>query len=403
MFKGSGQRWKAAVRIVSLLLICVTVTGCWDSTEIDELAIIMASGTDIVNSSSGSQSTLLGSAQIAVPRQLGSTQGGGPTPSMQEPFLVESATGRDPVELIENVRKKVARKLILSHRQVVVVGEDYAKTGVRSLLDEILRNPGSRLRTSFVVGYHSDALSILNLPRLLTRVPSEAIEGLEEQYGFENYSVKDFMVELTGKGDPYTLGIEPVTTQSKETPKTFLLHNIAVFQKDKLVGWLEGQQVQGFLWMSDRMKTGLSSVNLPNLPGTVGVKLLRSRVVREVHMIRGKPQITIKLQIEDDVIENGTSLNLHDPKAVAVVEAAVQKSVESEMKETLDVLQHQYHADILGFGDLIYKKSPRAWRKMEGNWRKEFAKIPVQFDTQVQIRRAGLTSPNLKIPEQELK
>jgi spore germination protein KC len=290
----------------------------------------------------------------------------------------------------------------MNHRQVVVVGEDYAKQGVKTLLDEILRNPGSRLRTSFVVGYHTDALSILSLPRALTRVPSEAVEGLEEQYGFKNYSVKDFIEGLTGKGDPFTPGVEPVITQSKETPKTFLIHNVAVFQKDKLVGWLEDSYVPGFLWMSDRMKTGLTSISLPNQQGTVSVKLLRSRVDKEVHIVDGKPQVSIKLQIEDDVVENGSTLDLHSPKGVAIVETAVEKRTENDMKSALDVLQHQYHADILQFGDLVYKKSPGTWHKLK-DWRDEFSNLPVSFDTKVQIRRSGLTSPNLYVSGQELK
>ncbi len=401
MFRWLG--WGIAVRVLSLLLISTLVTGCWDSTEIDELAIVLASGVDVANSSSGSQPGILGSVQIAVPRRLGTTQGGGAAPSTIEPFLVETAQGKDPVESIENIRKKWARKLIMNHRLVVVVGEDYAKQGVRVLLDEILRNPGSRLRTSFVVGYHTDALPILKLPRILMRVPSEAIEGMEDQYGFENRSIKDFMEELTGKGDPYALGIEATPTQSKETPETFRLRNIAVFQKDKLVGWLEGKQVTGFLWLSGKMKSGLFSLSLPNQAGTVGVTLLRSHVSREVRIVRGKPQMTIRLQVEDDVIENGSSLDLHNPKGVTVVENVAAKAAESEMRDTLDVLQHQYHADILQFGNDVYKKSPRTWHRIDKDWRDEFSKLPVQFETQVQIRRSGLTSPNLNISEQELR
>jgi spore germination protein KC len=103
-----ARSWGMVSRIFAVLLLSTTLTGCWDSSEIDELAIVLESGVDVANSSSGSAegASVLGSVQIAVPMRLGATTGGGPAPSAEEPFLVESATGKDPAEIIDNLRKK---------------------------------------------------------------------------------------------------------------------------------------------------------------------------------------------------------------------------------------------------------------------------------------------------------
>ncbi len=371
------------------------LTGCWDATEIDQLAIVTATAVDV-----GDQgpTRVKGGFQIAVPSQLGTTQGGAPTDSTgnQKAYVVVEDTGNDPVQLVERARKKVSRKLIMSHRSAIIVGEDYAKRGLTPLLDEVVRNPESRLRTNFLVAYHDTGLHILELPYPLERLPSQAIDGLTRQLSQEKFTAKDFVENLVSKSDPYAVGIEASDLTGgggSQKKDSFLIRHIAVFHNDKMVGWLEqGPELNGFFWLKGTVAGRLLTVDVPGQNGTIGSKVLKSKTISKVHVVGGKPQIYVEVDMRDDIVSNDTDLDLRNPKNIGIVEGAIENRTKHDITQTLNRLQHQLHADPIGFAEMIYTQQPKLWYAVKDNWRSTFSSLPVQVVVKVEVQRSGLAT-----------
>ena len=201
----------------AFLITCITlgVTGCWDSNEIDELAIVTTSGVDIKNTDSD-QPIYTVSLQIARTSQLGASQSGASSSSTgsKDTFVTLERDGSDILTSLDTLESQIARKAIRTHRLAVVLGESFAQYGLSPVLDEIVRHPGSRLRSHLMVVYHGKASTILNLPYAFSRLPSEALDNLKKQ-GFINQSTtKDFVETMNGQGDPWLTGIEPAKIDS---------------------------------------------------------------------------------------------------------------------------------------------------------------------------------------------
>ncbi|KPV41797.1 Ger(x)C family spore germination protein [Alicyclobacillus ferrooxydans] len=382
-------------RIVFLIVICLFMTGCWDAAEIDELAIVTASGLDLAktqNDPSGMTAYL----QIAIPSALGTTSGGTPssTTGTTGTFSVSQGTGNDVVEALQAAMSKVSRKIILSHRRVMVLGEDFAKNGVGNIIDEIVRNPGSRMRTILLITYHNPASTIMKLPYPLERIPQEAVVGFVRESSKMEFTVKDF-VEESEHGDPFTFGIEPMGFPEPSEDNGFVLQHIAVFQNEKLTGWLDGDDVDGFLWLRGIITSRYSSNQVPGHPGFVDTRMLTSRTIRKVTWAGGKPQVTIRAEANENIVENDTDLNLRKGSDIQLVEAAASKQIEDNMKSALTKLQQEYQADPIGLMDEIYRSNPRWWHSIQNHWREEYTKVPVQVQVEVHIRRSGLITPNV--------
>ena len=426
---------KPAVRVMGIILICFSLTGCWDATAIDQLAIVSMSGLDVAPSVTGTQNnptsldqsgtsnTTPPSAlprnpgatlpdnreekngvpvqltlQIARVSQMGSGQSSsnGPATGTNNTFVVVRAVGTDTMDALEHARNEVPRRLYLAQRQVVVLGEKFARQdGAMAILDEVVRNPFSRLSTDVLVAYHTQATEILRRPYVLTRLPSNAVHGLEKENPVPRVDANEFLRDLTGKSDPYAVGIEPQQTRCAEEPVTFNLQHIALFQKNQLVGWLEGKQVEGFMWLTNRMKNRYISVTVPGHPGYVGTRLLRTQTHRQVVLNHGHPEVWLKVLAENDIAQNTTNLNLRHPADEALLLKSMGRDITDEMQSALAGLQRDTHSDATGFGELIYCHYPAVWQQMQPHWREEFAHLPVHIQVRVILHRAGLVGRNI--------
>lgn len=387
-----------ARRIVSILLLCTLCTGCWDATEIDQLAIVAATGTDLVRNDEGH--SVASTLQIALPSELGSTGGGAPTTKTgtTNAYALVEAEGPDPVSALDAASKQLSRRLFMGERRVTVIGEDYARFGLSDIADEILRNPQSRLRTYMVVAYHNTAHALLELPYALNRLPADAIADLENEEYLPRVDAKEFLQKLVSKGDPFLLGIEELSTPHtvSDNQDSFGLTHIAVFRKDKLVGWLGGPQLEGFTYIFGRVNREYITVNVPGVPGFISARMLNIDTSRRVRIVDGVPRLIIRTRGDFDLVQNGTPLNLNLPENTDKVRAAINKEMVSEMQSTMDVLQHEYRSDPFGFMDTVHKKYPTFWLGMEKDWREKYSEMPVTVQVKANIRDSGITGPSIR-------
>lgn len=92
----------------------------------------------------------MASAQIVIPSKLGTSQQGGGDGKGQGYYVV-TGKGENVTAAASNMQTKISRESFAGHRQVIVVGEQLAKQGLKPILDEYSRNPDVRLRTDIFV------------------------------------------------------------------------------------------------------------------------------------------------------------------------------------------------------------------------------------------------------------
>ncbi|REE89010.1 spore germination protein KC [Paenibacillus taihuensis] len=381
---------------LGLLANLLLLSGCWDRTEINDLAFITGSAFDL--SKSGKY---ILSIQIAIPQ--GGT-GSGDT-GQQEKFFVLSAEGSNASEAFELIQKKSSRRLFTAHRSVIFIGESLGRRGINDVLDVFAHDPRQRLRTYIMVVKGGEGKRILE-----TRYPFEqvSVESIKELEGLDTevaVTLRDYYISASSQGISPVMGvIEPeVNPQGGEKRnELYRQAGTAIFKDAKLVGILNGNETSGFLWAADRMKQGRINAVLPNGQGIVGIVLnaTKRRMVTEVQ--GDKVKVKLKLQGKGSIVENNTHLDVSRPKNRALVEQVLEKSIEEQVRHLISQLQKKYRADSLGIGQELYREHPKLWKQLQNSWEDKFPEAEVSVAVQLSILGSGMAGPPLQFNDKEI-
>ncbi len=83
-----------------------------------------------------------------------------------------------------------------------------------------------------------------------------------------------------------------------------------------------------------------------------------------------------------------------DEKYITKLESQAQDKIKSEAMRVIKAVQTQYDSDIFGFGNMIYKKDPRLWDKLEPQWDKTFQSLSIEVKPKVNILNSAYLKSN---------
>ncbi|WP_020060983.1 Ger(x)C family spore germination protein [Bacillus sp. 123MFChir2] len=385
-----------------LVFSLVFLTGCWDRTELNDLAIELGWGLD-----QAKNNKLEISAQFIIPSKMGMGQSG--RSNAGKSVFIESGTGRDILEAGLMMQTKLSREVFRGHQRVIVIGEQLARRGLAPVLDAYSRDPDIRLRADTLVVKGSTAKQFLEASNPLETIP--ALGALKEHMQIEELgdtSLLNFLIAGTSDGINPILPVIKLIHSSKKQDKTnfkgFQIVGGAIFNKNlKLVGYINIQKWLTTLWLVNRLSKQTITATVPQ--GNGSASLYMTKIDRKIKpIIRGN---TIKYDIvlsgEGTIQENNTNLDLTQPKNLILLEHVLEKESEKQALQTIKKVQKQYGTDIFGFGEAIHHKYPSKWKGLKKNWDKQFRKVEVSIHANLTIRRVGLTGPSLQVKKNEIK
>ncbi|HDR7856722.1 TPA: Ger(x)C family spore germination protein, partial [Bacillus paranthracis] len=137
-----------ALSMILVVSLCF-LTGCWDRTELNDLAIELGWGLD-----QAKNNKVEISAQFIIPSKMGMGQSG--RSNAGKSVFIESGIGKDTHEAVQMMQTKMSREIFRGHQRVILIGEKMAKNGLASVLDAYSRDPDIRLRAdAFVIKGHT--------------------------------------------------------------------------------------------------------------------------------------------------------------------------------------------------------------------------------------------------------
>lgn len=381
------------MKLIRMLLIGVMtitlLTGCWNRIEINDIAIVTAIGLDLVK---GDKLRL--SLQVAIPSKLGSTGGGGGESGKST--IIISETGATVSEAYRNIQGKLPRRIFFSQSRVLLIGEDLAKKGVSNIIDFHTRYAEPRIN-SFIMFTKGKASVVINsMPKFESISAEESKELAKLNVGLKIY-VRDFWNMLLTDGlEPFApqFRLEPLEVNTKnKTGKIQAVNGVAVFKKDKLIGWMDAVETRGLLWLRNEVKTGVITIKVPKEDGggNISTEIFRADTKIVPNLKNGKLKLTINVITELSIIENDSQLTMFDTKVIKDIQRDIEKEIRDRVQLVVDKMQKEYKSDIFGFGQSVYKKYPKEWNtNYKKNWEQEFAQIEVTIKPKAFVRRVGL-------------
>lgn len=407
-------------RIALLVIICITMgmlTSCYDSMELDDLLHINVIGIDrgvtdkwrltvmfpTLKGDSGGSGGVMGKAGVGQ--------------DDYDCLTVDAPSFFTGIDMFNSI---LSRRLNFMHTELLVVSEDIAKSGMLGeFLAPIIRFRQIR-RSMHVIVTPDSTIEFLNtlkpivgtaLSKNIQIAAKEAdIIGFFPHVTLQNFydqmksTYRQPIVTLGAISNPKNLKEEDENHEvefktggeyySGEVPinakNAIELFGAAVFDGDRMVGKLNGDESRLMMMASGDFKVAFYTLQDPKVPSLV-IPLDVRRLGKPKVMIKiegDKPNIHLKVNLEGDLLAVQSRINYEEPELKPIIEKAFEKQI----KDGLDKLMEKsidLKIDIFGFGETAAKQFLiiQEWEKYD--WISKFQNAKITTEVKFTIRRTG--------------
>ncbi|WP_026581258.1 Ger(x)C family spore germination protein [Bacillus sp. J33] len=403
------------MRTFILFLAILSLTGCWSAKNVNDLAIINIIGIDQTDNGEIEVSTLL-----AKPDALFTQANSGGQGNETNKFLIQTATGKSIFEAMGKLSKSISERIYLGHANVVIFGEKAAREKMESSLDFFRRDNESRPGLLLLVTKGLASEIIKTSPELNSTLGLEINDMVTSDQFSATKMVNDlsqFLKDLSSNTtDPITgvivpannMGIEAegekresqddkqdtdnMSVNGNETPKALSLQGTAVFRGGNLKGFLDERETRGLLSIQGKLQNEIIMLNCGGHDnGTVGLMIKDTRSQFNPRISGQNLKMDVNIQVEADIGEITCSNLQLDTDEIEQLNKQLEDLIKQDSLSVLGKAQKQWETDIFGFGESIYRNSPKEWDQLAPEWRSgNLKKMNVNLHVESNISRYGL-------------
>ncbi|MCF6093301.1 Ger(x)C family spore germination protein [Microaerobacter geothermalis] len=392
-----------------VFVMIFSLSGCWDSRELNDLALVMAVGIDKVKNTDDFRVTV----QIAKPSG-GGQPGKGGSAAADEPVWTASAEGNTIFEAIRNLAKFSSRRIMWAHNNIIIIGESVARDDITPVIDFFTRNVELRMRTWVAVA-RGEARNYVSAKTGLENIPAMSISSLFRYSELPSESVKTEVIDLfsdflSDSIQPMVSGLRMrervISTENKQEhggEKQVELAGGAVFKDTKLVGWVSPEETRGLAWIRNEMNNAIITVPCgKNKKKQISIELRYAQTDLISKIDNNMPSITIKASARGDITEQDCLTHLSTEQLKEKVEQLANDEIRNEIKLGVKKVQKEFKSDILGFGRTIHIQHREKWYGgIKEKWEEIFPEIPVTVQVDIHINKMSLYQEPMKIEKVE--
>ena len=384
-------------KLLLILLLAFIITGCGNYRELNDMAIVTGVSIDKTKDNYELGFLIANSPKAQTTSKEGEAQ-----------TTVYTAKGKTISKAASNLDYKSPKKIYLGHINIIIISEEIGKEGFFKIADYFLRHYESRKRFFLMQTKESKAKDILKTVSPLESFPSQSLATLlksnkETESVVESVDYSTFTSRILEKGyDPMLPAITLVGSPKKAEktkniestePEGYLkLDSVAIYKNDKFIGYAP---------FKDGQSASIVNNNVSEFKTTFKYKKhdigFTTRNLKSKTTVKSPNEITIKIKGEGFITEINTKDNLENPKIIKKMEKALNKKIKTNIQNTIHKMQFTYNSDIFGFGNKIYKKYPKQWKKIENDWNNlYFPSLKINIKVDMNINSSGSLDKTIK-------
>jgi len=407
----------APTRLCAFLLIAFTLlslTGCWGARETDEIAYALAVGFD-----KGEKDNLVVTVSVANPMTTAGTTGGDKTDGTQSVLSVETYA---PIAMTNLINTVIDRRLSLQHAKAFMFSEELAREGLSKWILPLIRYHEVRDTASVFVcrGKARDFIE-KNSPfmGMGTAKQFDLIAMLSQEHGlYPHITLNEFYGSLKSESiqasaplaavhegelesakpgfnkggelslGKYIAGEIPVVSKDKTQ-----FCGTAVFHRDKMVGYLNGQETRYHLMLMGLFNSGIISIldPLAEEPSFAGFQVRQARGPKyQVNIDQeGNVAINVDIFLESELVAYTGQTVVARLDLKPAFEEALSSYIEQGCNTLLRRTQEEFGSDICGFGHQVkhHFLTIKAWEEFD--WLERYPDAQINVAVHSRIRRTG--------------
>ena len=213
--------------------------------------------------------------------------------------------------------------------------------------------------------------------------------------GYRNM-LKNFLEQyLEPNGTPVTSRIILTTTEDKPVLE---LNGSAVFSKSKLVGWLDGRQTRGLLWVKNEISNTIMVINCPYDGTPVTIELKGGKTSFQSSVENGTPFYKINVDATGNIVEQGCATDFADSKALEDLEETLASAIQDDIRSTVTAAQN-FEVDFLGLNEILYRQHLEEWKQLPESWPQALPETKFEISVKAEIPSMSLLAKPLKPAE----
>ena len=389
--------FKKASYLVGLLLITsFMLTGCWDSTEVNNRSIILELAIDKNDDYQYDPSKLIGDQNIytisyTIP-DFGKLSGNESlakdvenTVEIQAPTIGSS---------IDDLETKNKNSVSFSHIKAILLGESLLKDKAlfRRTLDGLSRD--------MLIARNVPLIAVNGEARLTTEVenPQQPILGLYIMDYFNNKerAASFFKKQLIGnyirEMDDTGVSTLPVfhLEEVKGEEGIVDISGAALIKDYELVGYLTKEEVRSQLFVEGKIKN--SPVVIPYNDTLLTYNIKREKSKFKFNETTEGLECLIKIEVEGNISEYSSVGRAKLVKEETIKE--VKNLISKEIIKQIDIginKSKEMNVDYLGIGQALYRQKPKLWSQYKDTWlTTSYKDMPISIGVDVTIQSTGL-------------
>ncbi|MBU3145105.1 Ger(x)C family spore germination protein [Clostridium sp. CF012] len=305
-------------------------------------------------------------------------------PSGTQVNLLFKDEGQNLGEIIQKRQEKMDKRFVQGHERVILISEDYARYGLKTLIEDRFRNAEGN-DMAYMAVCKGKAEDYLKYQKKGYSSPSEYIGGLIDTYGdysffSNNYKLIDAYVRIGAEGRNLVLPYIDITEEGIE------ITGVAIFNEDKMVGLadIKNGKILNLL-KNDAVKGIISLQKSPKEYIDFDAETGKRKV--KCYKQGDKYSFIIDLSFTGTVSNNEMYIDMiKNIDKQKEFEKDMAKSTEKECYDFIKIMQNEYKIDCISFG----REAAAKYGRQKGiDWNEVVSNADIKVNVVVKVDLQG--------------
>ena len=355
---------------ILLIIILFTLSGCYDTRGVEELAYVTALGLDI-----SENNLLLLTFQISLPSSASSPDSGSSQSNNTDTITVECNSINSGLSLANSY---ISKEIDLTQCKVIIISEKLAERGISEYIDTLSNNIEIRPDSKVIISRCTAKNFIKNASPTIESLTARFYEVTLKSNEYTGYTTSTEFVDLVenirnptiqanailggvnfknkAKRNSNNSNISDSSYKAEELPvedsDTIEIFGTAVFNNDKLVGELTGIETICHLIITNKLKSCDISVPNPLTENSnIDLKINPKRNSKiNVDFINGTPFISIEVFLEGYGRTLNSDIDYSSAEDLKKINKSAEQYLKIQLENYLYKTSKEFNSDIAGFG-----------------------------------------------------
>lgn len=366
-----------------LIINILSLSGCWGYKEINDLPIVIGAAVDRL-----SDEEYLLTVEVLKTSEIVES-------SRKIDKVLLQTTGKTIFDALRKLIVKNGNFLYWANMKIMLISRDIAEQDIVSVLDLFYRDIEVRAETRVLIAKDKAAdifkkneskdeptsmhiLNIMDNSKKLSKIYPLKMYEIIDVIAIEE---KDFILPM--------LSVKDIDEKDKD-----INLQSAVFKKNRMIGTLNGEEVQTYILLSNNEEGGIR-VNEISKDEDTKISYEVEKSTAKIKPIYENGEITINIDVITDVFiaeVMNYKFSIVEENVREYMKERLEEDIKYKSMEFLSKIQSELNSDILGFGGLIKIKYPRTWKEKREQWDEIFPKIHTNINVKVNFKGSALYS-----------